>query len=348
MSQKAFNPRRLTQARIRRGYSKAALARELGLSTRIVTAYESGEKAPSSESLQRLSTHLDFPVGFFKAGDPLIPSAEAASFRSLKSMTAGQRDAALGAAALALELAGFLDRKFELPSPDLPDLTKWDPEHAADQIRQLWGLGSKAISQMIGLLERKGVRVFSLVEDCEAVDAFSFWQDHVPYVLLNTKKSAERSRLDAAHELGHLVLHRDGKRGREAEHEAMRFGSALLMPREVLLRSRLVTPSLEQLIRYKHSWGVSVMALIYRLHELGILSEWHYRSLIVEASKRQYRRKEPEPMDRESSELLRQTLSRLRKEDGINRQGLADELHISRREFDRLVFRLVATPLARS
>lgn len=345
MSRPTFNPRRLTQARIRRGYSKAALARELGLSTRILTAYESGEKSPSKNSLQRLADKLDFPVDFFRASDPVILDPEAASFRSLKSMTAGQRDAALGAAALALDLAMFLDKKFELPLPDLPILTGADPESAAEQIREAWGLGTKAISHMVGLLERKGVRVFSLVEDCRAVDAFSFWQDDAPYVLLNTTKSAEHSRLDAAHELGHLLLHRNGKRGREAEHEAMRFGGALLMPRQPLRQSGLTTPSLAQLIHYKRPWGVSLAALVYRLHVLDIISEWHYRSLMVDLSQRGYRRKEPEPIERESSELLRVALRKLR-EDGISRQRLAEELRISRRELDRLVFRLVATPVA--
>lgn len=347
MSGPTFNPRRLTQARVRRGYSKAALARELGLSTRILTAYESGEKSPSKDSLQRLADKLDFPVDFFRAGDPVIPSAEAASFRSLKSMTAGQRDAALGAAALALDFGTFLDKKFELPLPHLPILTGADPESAAEGVREAWGLGTKAISHMVGLLERKGVRVFSLVEDCKAVDAFSFWQDDTPYVLLNTRTSAERSRLDAAHELGHLLLHRNGKRGREAEYEAMRFGGALLMPREPLRQSGLTTPSLAQLIQYKRPWGVSLAALIYRLHSLDIISEWHYRSLMVEVSKRGWRSKEPEPIERESSELLRIVLNKLRQE-GTGRQALAQELRISRRELDRLVFRLVATPVARS
>ena len=33
------------------------------------------------------------------------------------------------------------------------------------------------------------------------MDAYSFWRRGVPYVFLNTMKSAERSRMDAAHEL---------------------------------------------------------------------------------------------------------------------------------------------------
>lgn len=94
------------------------------------------------------------------------------------------------------------------------------------------GLGEAPIANMVHLLETKGVRVFSLVEDCHELDAFSTWLDGTPFVFLNTRKSAERSRMDAAHELGHLVLHRVGRpQGKEAEEEATRFGAAFLMPR---------------------------------------------------------------------------------------------------------------------
>ncbi|WP_261371520.1 ImmA/IrrE family metallo-endopeptidase [Yersinia frederiksenii] len=60
---------------------------------------------------------------------------------------------------------------------------------------------------MVHLIEPKGVKVFSLAENCVEVDAFSFWTNGKLFVLLNTMKTPERSRFDAAHELRHLVLH---------------------------------------------------------------------------------------------------------------------------------------------
>src|SRR5260363_245495 len=80
------------------------------------------------------------------------------------------------------------------------------------------------------------VRVFSLSLDTTDVDAFSLWRQRTPFIFLNTRKSAEHARFDAAHELGHLVLHRHGSpQGREAEKEADTFASAFLMPRATLL-----------------------------------------------------------------------------------------------------------------
>src|SRR5204862_8230678 len=139
---------------------------------------------------------------------------------------------------LAYLLADYVSAKFNLPEPKLIDLShERDPGAAARTVRHVWALGEQPISSMIKLLESKGVRVFSLAENTKNVDAFSCWRNDVPYVFLNTFKSAERSRVDAAHELGHLVLHKHGgaKQGRSAEHEAHLFAASFLMPRDDVL-----------------------------------------------------------------------------------------------------------------
>ena len=93
------------------------------------------------------------------------------------------------------------------------------------------GLESNSSKNMVHLFEAKGVRVFSLVEDTRTVDAFSVWRGTRPFAFLNTIKTGEHGRFDAAHELGHLVLHRHGgPSGRRAEDEANRFASSFLMP----------------------------------------------------------------------------------------------------------------------
>ena len=62
---------------------------------------------------------------------------------------------------------------------------------------------------------------------------FSHWQGDVPFIFLNTTKTAERSRMDAAHELGHLVLHAHTGGGSTKPHEdeAQAFAAAFLMPK---------------------------------------------------------------------------------------------------------------------
>jgi Zn-dependent peptidase ImmA (M78 family) len=198
---------------------------------------------------------------------------------------------------------------------------------------------------MIHLLEKHGVRVYSLAEECREVDAFSFWIDEAnPFVFLNTMKSAEHSRMDSAHELGHLVLHRghDAPRGREAEYEAKLFASAFLMPRGSVLAAAPAGASLAQLLRLKGHWGVSVAALTYRMHRLGLLSDWQYRAMFIEIGKRGYRTTEPNAMDRETSQVLVKVFNSLRDE-GVSKADVANALHIPLDELNKSIFGLVFT-----
>jgi Zn-dependent peptidase ImmA (M78 family) len=142
------------------------------------------------------------------------------------------------------------------------------------------------IRNVIHLLEANGIRVFSLSIDAIEVDAFSMWSGDNPVIMLNTLKSAERSRFDAAHELAHLVLHRHGgpESIRDAEVQADAFASAFLMPKGSVEANAPKFPSVGELIRLKKIWGVAVSALNYRLHKLGLLTDWHYRRLCMELS----------------------------------------------------------------
>ena len=195
------------------------------------------------------------------------------------------------------------------------------------------------------LLESHGVRVFSLVEYCDSVDAFSFRRDDVPFVFLNTRKSAERSRFDACHELGHLVLHGHASQGgREAEVEADRFASAFLMPKSSVLAHVPPLVTLDRLVQMKKVWKVSVGALIQRLHSLDVLTEWKHRALWMEASQRGYRKSEPESTGWESSQILGKVFTAL-SQDGVSRRDLARELHIPTAELDALVFGLTMSRL---
>jgi Zn-dependent peptidase ImmA (M78 family)/DNA-binding XRE family transcriptional regulator len=342
----SFNPSRLRVARKRRLLNKTRFAEAIGVDLRTVTGYERGEYEPSPGTLALIARTLRFPVGFFAGGDLHEPSPMTASFRSLARMSAANREAALASGALAFLLTDWIEQRFTLPAPDLPDLREENPEAAAMTLRQQWGLGERPIRNMVHLLEAKGVRVFSMFEETAEVDAFSLWRATTPFVFLNTMKSAERSRFDAAHELGHLVLHRHAgaPTGREAEHEANRFASAFLMPRGSVFAAAPVLPSLDRLIELKRQWIVSVAAVAYRLHALGLLTDWHYTRLCIELAERGYRTNEPQPAQREMSQLLPKIFAAFR-DDGITLSDIAAELQIEAEEIDKLVFRLMLLSL---
>lgn len=337
---------------MRRGFTKARLAKELNLQVRSVQGYETGEYAPEPEKLSALSAILRFPLEFFSGDDLPTIAPETASFRSMSKMSATLRNSALGAGVTAFLLNGWIAARFHLPEADLPDLSDLSPEEAAATLRRIWGLGEAPIGNLIHLLEAKGIRVYSLAIEAKEVDAFSVWHTGQPFVFLNTFKSAEHSRFDAAHELGHLVRDRHTMLHGEAhspemERDANAFASAFLMPRANILARGSGLITLDKLTYLKQNWGVSLAALAYRMNQLGLFSEWTYRNLCIQIAKNGYRTAEPNPMRPESSQILRKVFDALRS-DGITRANIAKELNIIQDDIDNLTFGLTLSSVSRT
>ncbi|MEU3611566.1 XRE family transcriptional regulator [Streptomyces sp. NPDC006872] len=333
-------------ARKRRRMTLASLARASGISVRSLTAFENGHKTPSPESLFSLASALRVPESFLNAEpiDDLQP--DAVSFRAPSKMSALDRDAALSCGSVATLLNGWLEERFRLPRPDVPTFPHLTPEEAAEQLRARWGLGEAPIPNLIHLLESRGVRVFSLPSDCRDVDAFSTVHKGTPYIFLNTQKSGERGRFDAAHELGHLILHAEHRipHGIESEQEAQRFASSFLMPRAGILAQVLVNASTDRILSAKRKWGVAAMALTYRLHEMNLLTDWAYRTVAKQLSQMGYRRSEPGGINRESSQLLAKAFEALRPQ-GVTVKEIAEAIDVFPDELNDYVFGLVPVAL---
>ena len=335
-----FNHTRLSLARMRRRLTNKGLAERAGVAALTITRLEKGENQPDEETVTKIAAALRYPPEFFYGDDLDVMPPDAVSFRSLTKMTAKERNAAISAGSLGLHLSHWVEDRFSLPGNRLLDLShETNPEAAASSLRQHWSLGVKPIGHMIKLLEAHGVRVFSLSENTASVDAFSFWQDERSFIFLNNFKTAERSIFDAAHELGHLVLHKHAgnKDARAAEREANAFASAFLMPRDDVRprMPRLVTVS--TVLKAKARWRVSAMALAHRLHALRLLSDWQYKSMCIELGRRGYRMGEPEGIEHERSAVWSKILSQLWSE-RVTKSEIAAELNLPLDELEGLVW----------
>lgn len=338
---RTFNPTRFACARKRHGLSKIQMAWLIDVDLKSVSAYESGKTTPREDVLERIVSETGFPPQFFFGDDLEEPNPDAVSFRSMKKMTARQRDMALSQGAIATHLCRFIEDKFELPKVDIPDLSHVpSPESASETLRQHWGIGNMPINNLIHLLESKGVRVFSLSIDAREVDAFSMWKGETPMMFLNTYKTAEHSRMDAAHELAHLAMHRHAlPHGRDVEHEAKIFASCFLMPRASVIANGKRSPSYGDLVDLKKMWKVAVSALNHRLYTTGMTTEWQYRMMCIEIAKRD-RTKEPNEIPRETSQVLFKVFSALHDEEHMSRSDVAHALSIPRSEMEQLMFGL--------
>jgi len=341
-----FAAERLLLARHRRGLNKTQLAKRVGVTASTITAFERADREPPSETVARLAEVLDFPVDFFFTEMTNSLPLDAASFRSLARMTAGQRNAALASGTLAIHLNEWITNKYRLPEADVPELDPVviDPEGAARHVRTHWGLGLLPIPNVLRRLEAHGIRVFALGVEYREVDAFSFWDNGTPYIIAGTHKTPERQVFDLAHELGHLVLHRDHAkpRGRDEERQADAFASNFLMPREDVIRAAPRSASLASLAKAKHRWRVSLAALAFRLHSLNLITDWHYHTLCVQIASVIGRDKEVDSLPREQSQTLTKVLALMR-EDGLSRADLAAALHVHQPEIDGLLGGLVVS-----
>ncbi|WP_420592127.1 helix-turn-helix domain-containing protein [Bacterioplanoides sp.] len=338
-----INSNRLKIARTRRKMTLKALSEKTNLTTRIISSYEndSCDYVPKAETLKALSDALNYPVSFLTDREYVEQiSSDSVSFRSLKSMRAKDEQAAISAGSLGVMLYEYFESKVNfIPTPNIPDLRGMSPQSAAQFIREFWDIGSLSITNVIHLLERNGVRVLTLAENTVSVDAFSFWNENTPYVFLNTQKSGERSRFDAAHELGHLLLHKHGSpQGRDAEKEADEFAANFLMPRSTILPFRGKIFSINEIIEYKSRWKVSAMGLIVHSKNVGILSEWQYRNLIIEASKLGLRKKEIDGIEHEKSGLIPVIMKDLQGSASSDIKFIADDLNLPISEVSNLLF----------
>ena len=362
-----FNMGRFDLARQRRGLTKRELAHRLEVTDRTVSNWYSNQEV-DEKILEKAAEILDFPINFFYGREVEKIQVESVSFRALTKMTARKRDMAISQTILAEMISDWIDQNFELPLPNVPDLHELRsdfstatigslveadendvryyleysyPEACADTVRKAWGLGEQPIPNLIALLESKGIRVFSLTDEAQDVDACCRWTSGRPFIFLNTSRTAERCRFDLAHELGHLVMHKHGIiEGIHVEQEANAFASAFLMPRRSLLANPLRIPSLKSILSKKEIWQVSAAALTYRYNKLGIITDWNATSIYKQLAQRG-RNNEPNPIPHESSLLLDKVFQALAQEN-FDLSKLTNDLCLNLVEVNNLTFNLIS------
>ena len=87
----------------------------------------------------------------------------------------------------------------------------------------------------------------------------------------------------------------------------------------------------------KKIWNVSAMALAYRLHKAGILTEWVYRSFCIDLASMGARTTEPDPSPRETSQVLQKVLGYAR-DQGKSLGAIANELCVSVNDLNPILF----------
>jgi Zn-dependent peptidase ImmA (M78 family)/transcriptional regulator with XRE-family HTH domain len=344
-----FVPQRLIEARQVLQMSRAELARELDITGQAIGYYETGDRRPDMSILLRLAEALDQPVSFFLRGSPPFEGARGTRFFRSVGTRSNKVNQALDVKTKWLwELVGLISQHVRLPSANLPEVAAAENdgeyslseiEEIATRVRRHWNLGDGPIANVIALFETNGIIVTRFELGSDEIDAFSCWIKRRPYVLLGSdKKRCCRSRYDAAHELGHLLLHRHiGQEDLESksirdqiESEANMFAGAFLLPRPAMLREFYST-RLSHLEGLKARWRVSMQAIAHRCKDIGIIDEHQYILFRKQISFRRWQKNEPldDTIPLEQTEWLLKCWKLLTDKKIVREVGLEDEFGFS-------------------
>ncbi len=311
LSGRRLIPARLREARKLQRLSQVELAEKVGVSRQAVSAYERGDKAPDAETFEKVADALCQPVIFFTKDDaPTFGEYSVRFYRKFGPDTTRRNEACGVLGDWFVQVARYLDAFVNYPPVNVPEASPAAPDHRytdeeideiADDCRRSWGLGLGPISNILSLLETKGISVCRYELPGEKVEAFSFWNGPRPFIFMaSEKESAVRARYDLCHELGHLILHRwideaeleNPKTLKKIECEADRFAGAFLLPR-ASFPNEVYTLRLDAFVKLKQRWRTSIQAMVHRCADLGLATPDQTLNLYKQISFRKWRTKEP-------------------------------------------------------
>ncbi|MBV9962455.1 MAG: ImmA/IrrE family metallo-endopeptidase [Parafilimonas sp.] len=324
---------RLKLARKYAGLSMQELANALNnkITKQALGKYELGLMNPSSDVLLSISKALNLKPDYFtkkkqvELGEVLFRKVASLPKKTEESIIERVRDYI--ERYLEIEHILNIHTIFENPLKDFKIKNKHDVEEAANKLRKDWNLGTAPISNIVEMLELKGIKVI-LIDDVDQIDGIAvFTSSGIPVVVVNAKdKSTERIRFTIIHELAHLLLELSDEiisNSKEVERFCHLFSSCLLLPTEMLLKmigsSKRSYIQLNELISIKEYFGISIRAIIHRLRELQVITDNYYQRWMIWLSKNHGQKKEPgEYIGQEKSKLFDQLINRALAEELIS------------------------------
>ena len=323
MEKKAFQGGQLKTARLLRGLTVTALADETGISKQSISLYENNENKPDYERGYKLAAALRVPYEFFLQKDACVAQTAATYFRSLASTSKLSRTSQSIKLEFIAKIYEALLTYIDFPMLNLPKIefvgskndfdesenhqVLLELEQIAAEVRALWGLGDGPIDDLQYALESNGVVITGFDASENKIDAFSQRiitdTGEVCIIALNQGEKPEgRIRFDMAHELAHILIHPwsedldciSKEEFKQRETQANIFAGAFLLPRESFARDVQAHPTdLKYYQWLKKKWKVSVQAMVYRSHQLKIISTNQYQYMMRQISKNGWRHSEP-------------------------------------------------------
>lgn len=294
---------RLREARRETGLSTRAVAaklpRRFSVSHATIASYENGTTVPPVDLLGALADFYKRPLNWFLENrDTLggfryrnlpsrVPLGEQRQFEAVASKWAEaymKLDRFLPSD--RLRHSGIIEANGDLAPEKLAEIVRRDHLELDDD---------QPIQNMIGVLESFSAWALEVKAPFGTDGAAARLGDDF-VVVVNPEIANERIRLNAAHELAHVLYAScKGQPGRsedDVEKLAYKFASSILLPASQL-REAFKDRSFLKLIQYKEKFGVSLVAMIYMAEKNGIINSTTSRRLWSDVAKHGWRQREP-------------------------------------------------------
>jgi len=327
---------RIKQARMLRGLNQRELAARIDRSKTTVSNYEQENTLPDSAKLMEIAEALDIDLSYFLRS-PRVGDIEPV-YRKFASMNKTEEKAIIERIRDWLERYLEVESILEIDALDFewPDdfprsvSSMEEVEQAALDLRDAWDIGRDPIENLTERLEDHAIRMgrIDAPEDFDACAVEAEVNGGIPVIVFNADPPGDRQRFSIAHELGHLVLR--VSEDLKEEKACNRFSGAFLVPRDVFVndvgerRRKLSQRELELL---KQKYGVSMQALVYRMKDLGIITESHFGRIFQWFNNAGYKKEEPgEPVPPEQPHRFERMVEHALAEGLITRRRAAELL----------------------
>jgi Zn-dependent peptidase ImmA (M78 family)/transcriptional regulator with XRE-family HTH domain len=326
-------PAMITLAREARGYSQTRLSGLSGVSQAHISKIEASIIDASPEIVTVLAKAMEMPERFFSQPDEILGAGASEFFhRKRQAVPTGvlrQIHAQINIQRIHVER---LLKSVEMPAGQIPQLKLRDfqgnPREAARAVRAVLHLPSGPIPNLVRVVENAGGLIIPVDFGTYEVDAISRWVPGLPPLFfVNSSAPVDRFRMNLAHELGHMVMHRVPEP--DMEPQANAFASEFLMP-EADIKNHLYGMNMSKLAALKPHWRTSMASILKASSDLKCITEGTARYLWIQLSSKGYRKREPVELDLqpEPPTLLREIFDFYRKDMGYSVEDLANMLAI--------------------
>lgn len=335
----------LKKIRLLKNLSLEEAGKLLNLSKTGVSKYEKGDILPDSKKLLEFANAYNIKsIDILKTYN--IPKMNFSSFRKKSRLTGRKLD--LLKSVIEEEVAKYLEinelssiseKKVLFKNYECKNLE--DAEESANKFRDFIKISAlQPISDLTSVLENLGILIIYIKNPENIFDDFDGLSEIVNktpvIVLLDDMKDGARQRFTIAHELAHLVL--DIKNENiDDEKLCNRFASALLMPKEAVINEFGISRgniNFYELTAFKKEYKVSYGAIIYRLKDLLIISEYLYRQFCIIINQR-INKNDPDPIKPEKSYQFKKMVYKLEADKIISLNKACELLGVSFDEYNK-------------